>query len=314
MSRTTYPQNLDLQRLLFSSGMLSAPPTLQQSQLDLDAALLSAQREWELQTGYTPFLAATQTRFYDPPGPEHGPVGIFYGVNNMGGSRKLFLYTGLQSVSALQVGRATNLFSGTGTVSGTVSSGVFTGTLTADLGSGTASVSGTGTITGTGSATLSFTVIGTGNTTFSITGTTTADPTGTCTGTVTLTGTTLTAGTTLVQNINYWLRPTTAPNGNRPYTFIEFAYPQWGNPQSISIAGSFGFAATVPDDAWQAILMRAGIFVVPHLQQLLTGGVLEWTEADVSEKYNAKPFQPIIDAWQMAWDSTICRYQRVNMI
>lgn len=65
----------------------------------LDVAMGAAKEKWELSTGCKPFLATEATLLLDPPGPETGPMGLYSGLANMGGSRKLFLPAGLWSLT-----------------------------------------------------------------------------------------------------------------------------------------------------------------------------------------------------------------------
>jgi len=232
MSKTAYPYAAELGAFLYSSGLISAAPTAQQSQLFFDEAINAAVAEWERETGWVPFLSgASQTRTYDPPGPSpgnvQGPVGVFYGVNSVGGSRKLFLNAGVRSVTTVKVG-------------------------------------------------------------------------------VTLTS----AGTALTQNQDFWLRPQNATNYDRPFTYIEFGYPQYGSPQSITVTAPFGFGSTVPDDAWLAIMKKSAKHLVPMLQTAQFGGLLKWADADASEQYREKPFQSLINSWDAQNAPVIGRYQR----
>lgn len=109
MSKTIYPTAVDLDFFLRSSGLTSATPTAEQQLMFYTEAVAAAVAEWERETGWVPFLTgAAQTRTYDPPGPSpggaQGPVGLLYGVNAMGGSRKLFLNAGVRTVTTLKVG------------------------------------------------------------------------------------------------------------------------------------------------------------------------------------------------------------------
>lgn len=311
MSRTAYPFSSELAAFLYSSGLISAAPTAQQQQMEYDSAIAAAVAEWERETGWVPFLSGSSTtRYYDPPGPEKGSVGIYVGVNNIGGGRTLFLNAGLRTNPTVSVGRTTSLLTVAGTVSGTVAAGVFTGTLTADLGAGTFTGTGTGTITGTGSTALTFTVTGTGSNTFSITGTTTSNPTGTCTGSVSIVGSTLSNGTLLHQNVGYFLRPQNATTYDRPFTFLEFTYYQYGNPGSISVAGTFGFGSTVPDDAWFAILKKSVLHLIPSLEINITGGQSQIKLGNDTFAFNPQLFQRQTTMWEQQ-NAVVCgRYKR----
>lgn len=108
--RTAYPSLTEFDLFLFASGLITPPTgstTRPQDVLDTGAALFAAIAEWERGTGWVPFLteAVATTRTFDPPGPERGPVGgIFVGVANMGGGRRLFLNAGVRTITTLKIG------------------------------------------------------------------------------------------------------------------------------------------------------------------------------------------------------------------
>jgi len=311
MSKTAYPSSAELGAFLYSSGLITAPASAQQSQMFFDEAINAAVTEWERETGWVPFLSSgSTTRYYDPPGPETGPVGIYVGLNNIGGGRKLFLNAGLRSNPTVYVGRITSLLTVGGTVSGTVTAGVFTGTFTSDLGAGTFTGTGSCTITGTGSATLTFTITGTGNSAHTITGTTDGNPTGTCTGTASVAGSTISNGTLLHQNVEYFLRPQNAASYDRPWTYLDFTYYQYGNPGSISVTGVFGFGSTVPDDAWYAILKKAVMHLVPSLEIVITGGQSQIKLGNDIFTFNPQLYQRQTAMWQQQVEVVCGRYKR----
>lgn len=102
MSHTQYPTALDLQRHLLSAGMLDMPMTAAQQLLDFSSPINSAITTWENNTGYDPFLATTQTRIFDPPGPTIR--GTRYGYRARGGERFIQLDNGLWSLTSVTTG------------------------------------------------------------------------------------------------------------------------------------------------------------------------------------------------------------------
>lgn len=81
---------------LASGGLATALADLSdQALMEIDVAVQTVQ-EW---TGWIPFLAAEQTRTFDPPGPEKGPALYLSGLSNMGGDNRLFLRCGLISLT-----------------------------------------------------------------------------------------------------------------------------------------------------------------------------------------------------------------------
>lgn len=315
-TRTILPTKIDVERIMAASGLVTIPATGAQSLLDYDDAIGSAVREWEELTGYMPFLGAFQCRVFDPPGPERGPVGIYVGVNNMGGARKLFFGGGALSVSNLRVGVTGGASLLSGTVSGTVAGGAFTGTYTGAL-SDTLTFDGAGAslvTDGTGhTGTLTFAISGSGAGPTSITGVVDGNATGSVTGNATLTGTT--AGSSLIAGTSYWLRPQNAPQFYRPYKYIEFQYPQWGNPQSILVTGRFGFSTTVPEDAWQAILYMAALSLLPSVELLAAGGLESVKLGNDSFNFvkGGRLYGAIAEQWTAKVSKIRGRYARVVM-
>lgn len=313
-TRAILPTKDDLRVLLIASGLLTDANSASLALLDYGDAIGAATREWEMVTGYMPYIAAYQTRLYDPPGPERGPVGIYVGINNMGGGRKLFVNSGIPSLSTLTVGVTGGTSSLTGTIAGTVTAGVFSGTYTGVLTtSGTFTGTGIASIadSGTGTGTLTFAISGSGAGPTSITGVVVGSATGSVTGTATLTGTT--NGSVLTAGADYWLRPQNAPQYYRPYTYIEFAYPQWGNPQSIALTGLFGFSAVIAEDAWQAVLYMAGISLIPSIEAITHGGLssVRLGEDTFTFAGGGRIFASLTEQWQAKVNKTLGRYKRV---
>ena len=55
------------------------------------------------------------------------------------------------------------------------------------------------------------------------------------------------AGTLLTLGSDYWLRPDNSLYYTRPYTYVEFRYPQYSDPQSIVITGVWGYSSVLLD-------------------------------------------------------------------
>jgi hypothetical protein len=121
------------------------------------------------------------------------------------------------------------------------------------------------------------------------------------------------AGTAAVLEDDYWLWPANAAIENRPWTLVEFAASSWGGPQSIQITGYWGYSATIPGDAWQAILRQAGLLAYSEITLQLTGGMVGWSEADVKEEYDLSPLELHRKAWQEQWDRAVNRYRRAYL-
>ena len=119
------------------------------------------------------------------------------------------------------------------------------------------------------------------------------------------------AGTLRVLNTDFWLRPSNAVADGVPYQSIEFVGPVWGGADSIQALGKWGYGATVPDDAWQAMLYMAAARLVPSLSAALHSGMSSIRLGSDSFSFPSKgPFADVTDAWQRFIDRTKNDYLR----
>lgn len=70
MSQDFLPTSMQLANRLYAAGVISAPPSETQAQIDYDGACESAAEAWEEMTGFDPFLAegTDSTRVFDGDG------------------------------------------------------------------------------------------------------------------------------------------------------------------------------------------------------------------------------------------------------
>lgn len=70
MSQTFYPSATQLCVRLYAAGVISAPPSSTQAQIEYSGACEAATDAWEEMTGFKPFLADTldSTRYFQPDG------------------------------------------------------------------------------------------------------------------------------------------------------------------------------------------------------------------------------------------------------
>lgn len=99
--------------------------------------------------------------------------------------------------------------------------------------------------------------------------------------------------------------PLNAADDGLPYSGLNFGYWRrfWGQsgfplPQLISVAGDWGYGATIPEDAWIGMMAYAGLLLFPQILILRTQGMLDWTEADMHEVYGNNPLQGLRLGWQ----------------
>ena len=201
----SYPVTADVTALLTLAGVSYGSS-------DVAGALDGVIREWERLTGWYPFVAATQTRYYDP-------------------ADLLELDAGLLTVTTLK-----------------------TGVL--------------------------------------------ADGTG---------GTTRTAGT------DYVLEPFNAANTLRPFTRVRFITSPYGLDRSVSIAGSWGFAASCPEDVVQAITRLAAARVAHSLTLGASGPVTDLKQGPVELSYEAGAGLTNREACESALRALSAEYRRVYL-
>lgn len=69
-------------------------------------------------------------------------------------------------------------------------------------------------------------------------------------------------GTALVLGTDYWLEPSDAPSDAKPWTRARFATIYSSTPQAIEIVGKRGYASSIPDLAWSAVLDMVNMAVM----------------------------------------------------
>ena len=70
-------------------------------------------------------------------------------------------------------------------------------------------------------------------------------------------------------------------------------------------------AATIPDDAWRAVLLASALTLTPQLDALQSRGMLKkLTEGDVTYEYNLAGLR---EAWSKSLAATTARYRRLSV-
>lgn len=118
------------------------------------------------------------------------------------------------------------------------------------------------------------------------------------------------AGDVLTEHVDFDLYPLNAASRNKPWEWIEFRARQWGPPRSIVLVGKRGYRpdGTIPNGVWQPLVQGAAEHLGPQLQAALTKGVIEWSEADVKEKYDYDPLGKQLDRWRTRFEQAILEY------
>lgn len=127
--------------------------------------------------------------------------------------------------------------------------------------------------------------------------------------------TTWTAGT------DYRLEDVNAAAKGRPYTILRlYRCGGYGDPVPLSyrgavaVTGTFGYGATIPDDAWRAMALLGGLAVGQELFQGESGGSQSWSASAVgySESFNPQVFMSLTNGWQGQADKIVSRYKKVT--
>jgi len=226
MDHASWPDGGDLAQFLGDVGFdTSALAT------SIDTYVSAAIYDFERVTGRQPFLGTTQTRLFNPPGPNDRRTRSNV-MPMVGGGRRLSLQSGLVSLTSLNVG------------------------VTID------------------------------------------NP----------------VGTAYTANRDFFLRPNNAPAEKRPYDLIEFLNPQYGQFSSIQVVGMWGWQATIPDDAWLAVLSRAAIKMLPVMTGAKTGGVAKVTLGPNSFDFGqGGAFSNERKQWASDWHNAINQYMRMEI-
>jgi hypothetical protein len=110
------------------------------------------------------------------------------------------------------------------------------------------------------------------------------------------------AGTALTLNTDYVLEPLDAPGRGAPYNRLRFWRRLWNISHTIgppiTVTGAWGYAVTIPEDAWVGMLALGALAMVPQMAQAAAGGLTMWREADMAESYGSEPLGGLRLGWQ----------------
>lgn len=131
------------------------------------------------------------------------------------------------------------------------------------------------------------------------------------------------SGTTLTNGVEYNLYPLNAPLNGKPYTWLEFVGHRrqvlpWSVPATIGVTGSFGYAATCPEDVKHAILCKACSDLAAIKSGAATGTVTSIKQDDVQINYqgnnNPTGLTPQQLQLEEAYTDVVTRYRRMRLL
>jgi hypothetical protein len=125
---------------------------------------------------------------------------------------------------------------------------------------------------------------------------------------------------TLTQNTDYWLLPYNAAADLEPWTALELrrGFPAPPHPdalhRAIRVTGTWGWAASIPEDAWEAIRDLAFLWLLPHWGLNLSGGGRQMTvDAGVTRQYGTDPAGGARRAMDERIRAAVGRYRRISL-
>lgn len=128
-----------------------------------------------------------------------------------------------------------------------------------------------------------------------------------------------TAGQVLTLGQDFWLKPTSAPQYKKPWTSAEFRCVQYGEPQSIRIAGLWGLAVSLPASLWLAAVKLAAAALAPQLDLLVNSGRMSRKAGDEEDRYSggrdSGPVAAAAAQWREDAETLVTRgnFQRVSL-
>lgn len=124
---------------------------------------------------------------------------------------------------------------------------------------------------------------------------------------------------TLTASTDYVLEPRNGPSESRPYTQVRFLNRSWMLPLSstlygsIAITGRRGYATSLPDNIWLAILARAAGNLWQAHRAGVTQGILGFTEGDLKIDFGVEPGKAMTEGWQAQYAAVVAQYQRLSL-
>lgn len=118
--------------------------------------------------------------------------------------------------------------------------------------------------------------------------------------------------TQLVEGTHYELRPY---NHSRKREIYFYSAPSAGI-RRVEVQAKFGYSADWPDDAKQAVIVRAAALMIENQQASKAfasgGAVSEVAVADVKVVYGDYGSESAIYGWMNLFDQTVMRYRRAR--
>lgn len=116
-------------------------------------------------------------------------------------------------------------------------------------------------------------------------------------------------GDVLTLNEQWFPLPSHAPSVERPYTEIGFDVSPVRLARSIKVVGKRGYSATIPFDAWEAVLDWAVRYVLTFSAGV-QGQVTEFQQDTVRKKFSSSQGDGTLDRLKANFERAVGRYKR----
>lgn len=120
-------------------------------------------------------------------------------------------------------------------------------------------------------------------------------------------------GTPLTLGTDLWLEPLNADLIGVPWQRIRFRAPVFGLESSVAVAGLFGYGATIPEDAWQAIARLGCALGLQAVAEGLRASPTRWSEDAVAESLDGPLLTSLGQAFRTWSNCVIGAYRRVEI-
>jgi hypothetical protein len=123
---------------------------------------------------------------------------------------------------------------------------------------------------------------------------------------------------TWVNHSDFWLLPQNASSDAGPYTGVQF-HRRWNGPprpelhRAIRVLGSWGYAATVPEDIWDAMRFAAALKLLPTYALDLTDGKQYTSDGTNVASYGFDPIYGCRRSWERFLTATVERYRKIGI-
>jgi len=120
-------------------------------------------------------------------------------------------------------------------------------------------------------------------------------------------------GIVKVLDADYFMGSENSDADGLPFQWIEFPNYVTAVRKSIVVTGYWGYALTIPDGAWAAMLARAAYLSHPELAAAITQGMIRFTDEGFGANFGREPMDWLRDQWDAIYEAGVARYRRLSV-